>query len=96
MAPGERTATIDHGGRGGDVTYTDGRGTLTFAWEMASFGIEIGVPTADRWEDDTGLPVGERPEVLRCIAESVIAQRGNRHATFELAEGEYASVQIRL
>ncbi len=96
MSMRSRTAAIDDGGRGGDVTYTDARGTLTFAWEMASYGIEIMVPTAERWEEQTGLPVAERLETLRFIAERASAKRGGPGCTFEVVEGPYAAIQIRL
>ena len=59
MGASERTATIDMGGRGGDVIYTDARGPLRFPWEMDSNGIEIPVPPAAVWEERRG-PAAQR------------------------------------
>jgi hypothetical protein len=96
MGATERTATIDMGGRGGDVFYTDERGPLRFPWEMSSFGIEIPVPSAAEWEERTGLPVDERLDTLRFIAECALAQRGQPHSKFEIVEGRFPAIQIHL
>jgi hypothetical protein len=96
MGTEERTATIDDGGRGGDVTYSDADGPLIFAWEMMSFGFEIGIPTAADWEEQTGRPLAGRLDMLRFIAERVIAKRGTRRSSFEIVEGPPSWLQIRV
>lgn len=88
----QRTATVDSGGRGGDVTYADPSGTLRFPWEVTEFGYEIFVPTHERWEQDTGLPLAERDAVLACLGEAFVAKRGGPRATYRIAE---ATILIR-
>lgn len=88
-----RSATVDAGGRGGYVTYSDPSGVLNFAWEGANYGFEVMVPTREQWEEQTGLPLAIREDTLAFIAQAFIAQRGGRR--FELVEGTYASLQIR-
>ena len=87
-----RTATVDSGGRGGDVTYTDPSGSLRFAWEVTAFGYEIFVPTRERWEADTGLALAVRDDTLAFLADAFIAKRGQRGWTYAIGE---ASIQIR-
>ncbi len=82
----ERTAEIDAGGRGGDVIYADADGPLRFCWEWESACLEISIPTADLWEEQTGRPLAGRLDMLRFIAERVIAQRGKPTSTFEVVE----------
>lgn len=90
----ERTAEIDDGGRGGDVVYTDADGPLRFCWEWESSALEIGIPTAEQWEEQTGRPLAGRLDTLRFIAERVIAKRGNPRSTFEVVEHPSAWLKI--
>jgi hypothetical protein len=63
---------------------------------MDSNGIEIPVPPAAEWEERTGLPVSERLDTLQFIAECALAQRGQPRSTFEIVEGRYPAIHIRL
>ena len=90
----KRTAEIDDGGRGGDVIYIDDHGPLRFCWEWEASALEIGVPTAEQWEEQTGRPLAGRLDMLRFIAERVIAKRGKRGSTFEVVEQPSAWLRI--
>jgi len=90
----KRTAEIDDGGRGGDVIYSDAEGSLRFCWEWEASALEIGIPTAEHWEAQTGRPLAGRLDMLRFIAERVIAKRGKRGSTFEVVEQPSACLRI--
>lgn len=85
---------MDSGGRGGYVTYTDDAGPLRFAWEGASYGYEIMVPTAAEWEGLTGLPLAGRAEVLACIGRAIIAERGNASWSFRVVDKRFSRIEI--
>lgn len=91
----ERSATVDSGGRGGDVTYSDPSGTLRFPWEVTEYGYEVSVPTRERWEADTGLSLAVRDDTLAFLAAAFIAKRGTERWTFAIVETPFASIQIR-
>jgi hypothetical protein len=88
------TVIVDSGGRGGDVTWTEGRTTLRFCWEGTGYGFEIGVPTAAEWTEATGLPATRRDEVIRELGEAFVKARHPR-GRWELVEGRWANIQIR-
>jgi hypothetical protein len=91
----QRSVTVDAGGRGGYVTYSDPSGVLTFVWEGANFGYEVMVPSPEHWEEQTGLPLAIRDDTLEFIAQCFIKQRSGRGATFAIVEQPYAALQIR-
>lgn len=90
-----RTATVDHGGRGGYVTYSDPSGTLQFSWEGAAYGFEVMIPTPADWESQTGLPLAAREDTLAFIAERFIAARGQPSWTFRIVDGRFSALEIR-
>jgi len=90
----KRTAEIDDGGRGGGVIYIDERGPLRFCWEWSASALEIGIPTAAQWEEQTGRPLAGRLDILWFIAERVIAKRGKQGSTFEVVEQPSAWLRI--
>ena len=92
----ERTADIDDGGRGGEVIYSDAEGALRFCWEWQASALEIGIPTAEQWEEQTGRPLAGRLDMLRFIAERVIARRGKRGSSFEVVEQPFAWLRIHV
>jgi hypothetical protein len=96
VSAGERSVVVDHGGRGGRVTYPDASGVLELCWEGAASGFEIAVPTAARWEEATGLPLAIRTDTLAFIAAGFIAQRGTPRSTFEIVEEPYAFLVIHV
>jgi hypothetical protein len=62
---------------------------------VTEFGYEVMVPSRERWEQDTGLPLAERDAVLTCLGEAFVAKRGGHGATFTIVESPFAAVQIR-
>lgn len=69
------TRRLEYAGnvRAGTVTYVDDRGRVDFPHEMAGGGAHavIDVPTSADWERVTGLPLAERDEIVRFVAETV-------------------------
>jgi hypothetical protein len=94
VSAADRSVTVDHGGRGGDVTYTDASGSLRFAWEVTGTGYEIFVPTRADWEAQTGLAAAVRDDTLRLLAEAFIEARA-RGGTYTVVDAPYAAIDIR-
>lgn len=86
---------VDAGGRGGDVLYHGASGTLRFCWEVTAFGYEIAVPSAELWEQQTGLSLGVRAQTLALLGEAFRAQRCHGRGTWTVAERRFSSVEIR-
>lgn len=91
-----RTATIDSGGRGGNVYYQHGNTSLRFAWEYGATGFEIAVPPPDQWESQTGIPLENRQETLQFIANQIIAQKENANSQAKMNDSEYSFLIIEL
>lgn len=70
-------------------------GHYAFPWEVTEYGYEVSVPTRERWEADTGLTLAVRDDTLAFLAKAFISGRGNPRWTFTIAEGRFASIQIR-
>jgi hypothetical protein len=69
------TRRLEYAGnfRAGTVTYVDDRGRIDFPHEMGGGGVHaiIDVPKAADWERVTSLPLAERDEIVRFVAETV-------------------------
>lgn len=74
-------------GRAGEVIYIDAEHRIVFEHEIGGGECRwwIAVPSADDWLARTGVPLGERAEILRFVAET--AQREQASSwRFEIAE----------
>ena len=75
-------------GRGGTVYYTDTSYAFELWWEFAMPPalVLLGIPTAATWEAVTKMPLSERDQVLRFMAEQLIADHTHGVGHYELAD----------
>ncbi len=72
---------ITQAGRGGTITYREGRGRrLAFGWEFSTVGVDIFIPTPEQWEALAGRPRkgwlrGRRQEILARVVEDILRQK---------------------
>lgn len=71
--------SVELGGRGGAVSYSEKGGSLTFWWEYSAEGVSILVPTTAEWDakcrsGGAHWAEGRRAEVLEAIARQAAEQ----------------------
>ena len=72
--------------RNGTVEYTSKSGRFTMNMEMGDSDVLaiISVPSPERWESETGIPLTERESVLHSIGRKTVEAQTSGSGTYEV------------
>jgi len=79
---------FEESGRSGKVVFQGEGHSFSMYWEFGGGDVVaiIDVPTEEKWEKQTGIPLIKRPEILNFIGSETVRQKLSTNGYFKLAE----------
>jgi hypothetical protein len=93
--PHHPRVTYSNAGRGGTIYFQNDVTTFNLWWEFGGRDalVLIGIPNSDQWEAVTALPLAERDQTIRYIAEQVLIDQTTQGGTYRYTE-EFLTIYV--